>query len=304
MLSPSRRAAIRDQNPSRTRICIASIVGLLALVASGLWACGDEAAGVRVVQADGDDTSFGEDSRVVVTEDGTFVVFGRSDDCIDIGDVCVDLDEAGGQYCNDDDAQIDVVVVDGEVVDVICYPPDDEGTPLEEVATGDDGEIEVPQTENGSVIVFDESTDGEVIEGNVTLSSERTTLFGNGVDETILGGNLIVASNNSRVRGVTIEGNVEYDENSNNSALSFCRVHGNLSVVSNDFSGLECVVFGNVEVSGNNPVLANIGVGGDWVVTGSGPTCEGCYSVTDDDGDFLVDDGEVGEALICGEAEG
>lgn len=279
---------------------VAFPAAVLALVFA-VWVngCGDDAPGVTVVEGDGGETDFGDRTRVVVTDEGTFVVSGHSDDCVLVGKDCVDLDAAGGQYCNDPGAQADIIVVDGEVVEVICYPPADEGTPIEEVEPNEDGDIEVPQTDNGAVIVFDEATDGLVIEGDVVLSAERTSLFGNGSEHTTLGGNVTVASNNSRIRGVTVEGNVVYDENSNNSALSFSVIEGNLTVASNGFSGVDSVVFGNVDVSGNNAVLVNMGVGGAWQVTGSDPICEGCYSIDDADEDFEVDEGENGDPLTC-----
>lgn len=269
-------------------------------------ACGDDAAGVRVERGPGDSVRYGDEASVVVTEDGTYIVSGNpGDECIDIGDDCVVVD---GRYCNEDGSQADVVVVDGEVVGAVCFPPADEGTPIEEVgeSEGTGGSVTVPQPENGAIVIFDPETDGTPIEGDISIDAERTAIFGNGIDETILGGNVTFASNNSRIRALTVEGNVRYETNSNNSAASFCKIHGNLKVESNDFIGLDCQVFGNVEILGNNPVLVNIGVGGEWVVSGANPTCSGCYSIDDQDGDFVVDEepDERGDDLTCGEGSG
>jgi hypothetical protein len=303
MMETLERASSRSfprSAPAATRqaALAALAIATIAVTLAAATACGDDQPGVRVVRGDGDDVSFGDNARVVVTDEGTFIVTGRSDECVVIEKYCVDIDQASGRYCGEPGAQADVIVVDGEVAGVICYPPDDAGTPIEEVVIDNDGNPTIPQNQNGLVIIFDESTNGTVLEGNLTMDAERTTIYGNGVDETFIGGNITAASNNSRVRGLTVQGNVVYEDNSNNSALSFCRIHGNLQVHSNGFTGLQCVVFGNVQVSGNGAVLVNIGVGGDWQVTGSNPVCSGCYSI-DDDGDFQLEEGEAGPPVDC-----
>lgn len=273
-------------------------------LALAVWpSCGDDdVPGVTVRRGPGDSTNFGDGTIVVVNDEDTWIVSGDpGDDCVEVGEDCIDIDEETGRYCDLEGAQADIIVVDGEVVDVICYPPSDEGTPVEEVAVEGDAGAEIPQPESGEVLVFDESTDGTIIEGDLTIEAERTTLFGNGVDETTLGGDVHVTSNNSRIRGLTIQGNVDYGENANNSALSFCRIHGNLQVESNDFTAVECEVFGNVDVNGNNATLMNVGVGGEWQVDGSNPVCDGCYSFDDADDDFRVADEERGDPVTCGE---
>jgi hypothetical protein len=289
-----RGAAAHIDRPGRAWLA-ASLAFALAAAACG----GDDQPGVRVVRGDGDTVDYGRDVRVVVTDDGTFIVSGNSGDCVVIEKYCVELDEASGRYCGDPGSQADVIVVQGEVVDVICYPPDDDSTPIEEVIVDSQGNPTIPQNQNGLVIVFDESTNGTPIESNITIDAERTTLYGNGVDETFVGGNVVVASNNSRVRGLTVMGNVQYTSNSNNSALSFCRIHGNLQVESNGFAAVECQVFGDVQVSGNSPTLVNIGVGGNWQVTGSNPICSGCYSIDDSNGNFVVEQDEFGPTVHC-----
>jgi hypothetical protein len=267
--------------------------------------CGDPvdsggAPGVVVERGHGDVTRLGDGTQVVVTEDGTFVISGDpGDHCVQIGRDCIDVSGTNERYCDDAEAQMDVIVVDGEVVEVICYPTeeDDDTTEQEITDVFDEGNLDV-EDDNGSVITFDESTDGEAVIDNLDIDSERVTVYGNGIDVTIIGGNLHVRSNNARVRGLTVQGNVDFSENSNNSALSFCKIYGNLHVDSNSFVGLECQVFGNVRLSGNNGTLVNIGVGGNWDVR-DGTLCEGCYSFDDDDGDHEVADAEVGDDLAC-----
>ncbi|OIP38684.1 MAG: hypothetical protein AUK47_11480 [Deltaproteobacteria bacterium CG2_30_63_29] len=261
--------------------------------------CGEDAApGVQVVKGPGDQVAYDTGSDVVVVDGTTYVVTGDpGTDCVEIAGACVDLSKAK-RDCGEG-SQVDVIVVDGVVESVICYPPKDSGTPIEEVTPATDGTITIPQNDSGAVITFGEATDGVPVEGDVTLDAERTVLYGNGIGKTILADNLTVASNNSQIRGLTVKGNVTFTENSNNSAMTFCEIQGNLQVHSNSFTAADCQVFGDVSISGNNAVLANIGVGGNWDVSGSGALCDGCYSFQDADKNFVVADGEVGELLTC-----
>lgn len=290
----------------KTRWKIALLVGF----AAAAFSCGEEngtGTSWTVEEGDGGQTEYGDDSTVVITPgrtgDDTLVVSGEPDACVDTEQGCVDVDEAKAgsddRYCDDPDAQADIIYEGGEVVDVVCYPPKEDGTQIDEVAEESDGTTTVPQTESGAVIVFDESTNGEPIEGDITVDSENTTLYGNGVDNTIIDGSLTVVSNNSRVRGMTITGDVTYQINANNSALSFCKIHGSLTVSANEFKALNCQVFGDVTVTGNNATLFNIGVGGAWQVNPNAD-CRGCYSFDDAEPLFEVGDDEIGDELTCG----
>lgn len=281
--------------------------GLVLLLMMGFApvfaACGDDevSGGWTIEEGDGSATDYGSDTVVVVTpgnSDTSVIVTGNPDRCVDIGDACVDLEDATGHYCGDDGAQADVVVVDGEVVEVICYPPASDGSDIRETQTDENGTTQVPQTESGTIVVFPEETDGEAIVGDIHIDAERTTIFGNGPDRTIIDGNLSVLSNNSRVRGVTVTGEASYGDNSNNSAISFCRIEKSLTVTSNGFSALNCQVFGDVNVSGNGASLTNIGVQGEWMVS-DGTVCNGCYSFEDANADFLVQPEEFGDEILC-----
>lgn len=281
----------------------AILVGVLASLAT--VSCGDDAVhsppDLSVQQADGDDTEYGANTNVVVTEDGTYVVTGDpAGQCVEIDGQCVEIDQSRDHYCDDPDAQADFVLVEGVVVDVVCYPPPDSGVDVEEVLVTDDGTAEIPQNQGGAVITFSEQTDGEPLVGDVTVDAERTVIFGNGVDETVIEGDLTVASNNSRVRGLTVTGDVQYTQNANGSAMTFCRVHGSLRAESNSFTLLACDVFGDVTVEGNGAVLSDVGVAGEWNVAARS-TCSGCFSFADEDHDFVVDDDEVGDAIACGQ---
>lgn len=283
------------------------VVGLVALQ----FGCGSDQAsnsGWSVHEGDGSQTEYGSNTTVVTSpgsSDSSVIITGDPDQCVEIDQTCVDVDQAkkeGGKYCDDPDAQADIIVVDGEVVDVICYPPKDDGTDIREAAQDEEGNTQVPQTESGTVVTFDESTDGEPIEGDIKLDAERTTLYGNGPDKTLIDGKITVESNNSRIRGLTVTGNVEYDENSNDSAISFCRIQGDLDVKSNGFTATNCQVFGKVHVEGNGATLVNIGVQGSWEVN-PGADCRGCYSFSDDNDDAVVQQEEIGEDLACGQPQ-
>lgn len=280
------------------------LLGLLGALALPLGACGDEespgATTVRVEETDGDDVAYGQQSDVVVSSDGTYSVTNAGEECVQVNEEeCVEVSEAKGRYCGDEGAQADIVVVDGEVVDVICYPDPEDGTSVEEFSTDADGNVEVQQNQNGAVVTFSEESDGEPIEGDLTLDAERTTLYGNGTDATIIGGNLTIQSNNSRIRGVTVRGDVNLG--SNGSAIAFTEVEGNLTVSGNNATLIEVQVFGDVNIEGNGASALNVGVGGNWNASNL-ETCSGCYSFNDEDEDFNVADEERDQLLCPGES--
>lgn len=289
-------------------IPVCAVLAQCLMLFAGCGADETTHGGWSVEKGDGSQTEYGSDTTTVTTpgaSDSNVIVTGDPDQCVDVEETCVDLEQAkeqGGQYCDDPNAQADVIIADGEVVEVICYPPKDDGTDIREADTDEEGNAEVPQTESGSVVTFNQKTDGEPIVGDINIDAERTTLFGNGPDKTIIDGKITVQSNHARIRGMTVSGNVEFGINSNNSAISFCRIQGDLNVKANQFTAANCVVFGKVQITGNGATLVNIGVQGDWQVPGSAD-CRGCYSFVDENQDFLVQDEEVGEQRICGPAD-
>lgn len=165
-------------------VLVCAATAAIALLSTGCGADETTGGGWSVEEGDGSQTEYGSDTTTVTTPgtvDTNVIVTGDPDQCVDVEGTCVDLEEAkeqGGQYCDDPDAQADVIVADGEVVDVICYPPKDEGTDIREADTDEEGNAEVPQTESGSVVTFNETTDGEAIVGDVNVDAERTTLYG------------------------------------------------------------------------------------------------------------------------------
>lgn len=282
---------------------------LVLATLSMLVACGEDEPAPQawsVREAPGEDVAYEDDSSSVIitagrNQDDTLVVSGDpGQDCVLVDAECIPIEEAKGRYCDKDGAKADVIVADGKVVDVICYPPPDSGVPIEEVTQSGDGMIALPQNANGAVITFDDATDGTPIDGDVTLDAERVVLYGNGPDKTILAKNLTVASNNARVRGVRVEGDLLFSKNSNNSTLAFTRVYGDLKVESNGFSAVNVEVFGDVKISGNDASVTNIGVQGSWEIPANA-ACYGCYSFSDGDEDYIITDQELGDAICPGE---
>lgn len=277
-----------------------ALLGLL-LIPLLSWGCGSDRAAPAVNEAPGDDVGYKDDVTTVVNGDSTWVVTGEVDnECISLDGVCVDnLADVKRDKCGSVNAQADIVVVDGKVVEVICYPPKNSGVDIDTVAEKGDGTISVPQQKNGAVIEFKDSTDGKPIKGDLTVDAERISIIGNGIDKTILDGNVTMASNNARLRGLTITGNLTIEKNANNVGIGFVKVKGNLVIKSNDAVVIASQIFGNLQVDGNGASLYQNGVGGDLTITGSGQTCNENYAIDDKDNDFVIDSGEKGSLLSC-----
>lgn len=265
----------------------------------------DDPGGWTIRDGDGGSVMYGEREDVIVSpgssnQGAQIVSDGDPDDCVRLDpDVCVPLSEAKASECGDVDAQVDVVVLEGQVIAIICYPSPDGGQPVEEVLVSDgSGATALPQNKNGAVVTFGDATAQQPIQGDITLSAERVTLFGRGVDQTILDGSVVVASNGGRLRGLTITGDLSFERNANNASLSFSAVRGGLRVSGNGLVAINTLVFGDVEVSGQSATFINLGVQGEWGVAAS-TSCAGCYSFADEDGDWRVADAERLDALTC-----
>jgi len=264
--------------------------------------CSDErAVSVEAKQGPADDVGYkpGEDD-VVIADATTWVVSGASAaDCVTIGTECLQIQTIKEEQCGDPNAQVDIIWIDGKATEVVCYPPPSQGVTVEEVIVSSDGQSEIPQNSPNKVVTFPESSDGVPIKEDLTLNAEQIVIIGNGVDKTILDGNVTIASNNSKLRGLTINGNVTFEQNSNNSVLSFCKIKGNLVVNSNDVTIFNCEIFGNVEINGNNSLLLNMGVGGELKIEGNTSLCENNYSFSDPNSDFIIAESEKGAPLDC-----
>ncbi len=212
------------------------------------------------------------------------------------GEAPVTVDTTGVKFCDDPNAKMDVIVVDGEVVDVICYPPptDDNMTRIDPAQQGD---TDVPQNANNTVIVFDPATDGQVIEGDINVDGNNVAIYGNGAENTVIEGDLIISGNNARVRGLYIKGNVIMDLN--NIALLFCVVEGNVEIRKNNVTVAATDIYGDLIVLQNNAILVRNRVQGAWEIGGENHYCDGNTAFEDGNGDYLIDPAEEGEALAC-----
>lgn len=222
------------------------------------------------------------------------------DGCVLAGQDCVAA-APDGEWCEREGGPYDVVVVDGEVVEVICYPPptDSEGPELV-VADPAQGDLEVPQDASNTAITFDESTDGTPIEGNFTLDGNNVSVYGNGPDKTIIDGDIVIEGNNVRLRGVTVMGNVVV--RLNNAAIVLSRIHGDLVLDAESTNGSVIAaneVFGRIDVpSNNNTIVSNL-VQGDFDITGNNNTCNENQAFADANEDEVIADTELGDPLTC-----
>jgi hypothetical protein len=239
---------------------------------------------------------------VILTGESDYI--GPSVDVSRGGDIPLDgeapvstVDTSGGKFCEDPNAKMDVIVVDGEVVDVICYPPPTEEN-MTRVEAGQQGDTDVPQNANNTVIVFDPATDGQVIEGDISVDGNNVAIYGNGADRTVVEGDLIISGNNARVRGLYIKGNVILDLN--DIALLFCVVEGNVEIRKNNVTVAATDVYGDMIVLQNNAILVRNRVQGAWQIGGENHYCDGNTAFQDNNGDFVIAPAEVGDPLLCG----
>lgn len=248
-----------------------------------------------------------EEERVAVigTDSAGTPVAGSAaatpDSCVLAGQDCVEA-EPGGEWCEREGGPYDVVIVDGEVVEVICYPPPGDGEGPEVVVSDpQQGDVEIPQNANDTAITFDESTNGTPIVGNLTLDGNNVSVYGNGPDETVIDGDVIIEGNNVRLRGVTVTGDVVV--RLNNASVVLCRILGDLILEGESTNNSVLAandVFGRVGAPSNGNTIVGNDVQADFDVTGHNNTCDENRAFTDADEDQAIDDGEIGDALTCG----
>jgi hypothetical protein len=220
------------------------------------------------------------------------------DGCLQVTETeCVPVDREG-RYCKTDSGPADVIVVDGQIEEVVCYEDTDGAEGTSTVLDGNnDGDVELPQQDNGGVITFDPSTDGVPIVGDVVVDGNDVTLYGNGPDKSIIDGNLLITGNNARVRGVRVTGNVTIELNTAAFVLSV--VEGNLVVRYNNCLIAENDVFGNIVIDGNTTVAVGNGVAGNFENNGEGTICEDNFRFSDPNGDKTLGPDEIGEPVDC-----
>ncbi|MDH5672572.1 MAG: hypothetical protein OEZ06_10515 [Myxococcales bacterium] len=202
-------------------------------------------------------------------------------------------------WCEREGGPVDLIYIDGVLVETICYPPaEDPDRPLEEISGS--GDIDIAQMANKTTVVFDESTNGEPLEGDITVDGNNVSIYGNGPDNTIIDGDVTLDGNNTRLRGVTITGDLILRKNT--VAIVLCRILGNLrleTMSTNNSVVAETDVFGDFTSDSNNNLFVGNDVLGNWEHTGNGNTCDRNASFNDDNDNQLVDDGERDGDLSC-----
>jgi hypothetical protein len=261
-------------------------VALLFCSLLGLAACGSDAP--RVLPYDPNSTALiggdydnpdGLAYRITETPDG--------DECIDLDGACVRPQTECG-----DSGAADVLLDDsGNLVDVICYPTS--GVVIEGV------EGEVDHVGNNVVLVLDDEDDGVDVTGDVTIDGNNVTLYGNGPDTSVLGGNLNIEKNNAVVRGVRVQGDVTIEKN--NPSIVDCVIEGDLTIRGNNVSIALCDVWGKLVIEGNNTVLVSNHFASAPEVHGKNTVCASNRTFVDADDDGLVSEAELGDEVACSE---
>lgn len=216
---------------------------------------------------------------------------GRPERIEECGDECSTVDDECG-----DDAAADVVLdADGEVADVICYGQD------VNVETVGIDRVESAEAGNKTVLVLDGIDDGEDVTGNVVVSGNNSTVWGEGPEVSVIGGTLKITKNNAVVRGVRIHGDVAVTKN--NAQFSMCVIEGDLTITGNNTTFADCVILGDVKIAGVNTVLAQNRFGKSYEIGGKNLTCNENYTFVDANEDGEFDDAETGDAVTCVESK-
>lgn len=274
-------------------MCVAlSACGSESRVPGGAFADYEEE---NVTVIGGDDQSAAGEERITVSSPK------GEGECVEVSsNLCVPA-EASSDWCDGEGGPVDIVVVDGEVVEVVCYPPPgNDEKPEEVIGTDHQGNVELVQNANRTAVVFDETTDGVPIEGDIDIEGNGVSIYGNGPDNTIIEGDVIVSGNRARLRGITITGDLDLSKN--NVSVVLCRVLGNVILSSASTNGsvfVENDVFGNFISDSNGNTLTGNDVMGTWTVTGNNNVCDADFLFADSNQNEMVDEGERGDALVC-----
>jgi len=215
--------------------------------------------------------------------------------------LCEVPDTAGSNFCEREGGPVDLIYVDGVVVETICYPPaEDPDRPLELIDSTREGDVEIVQMANNTTVVFSDDLDGQPLVGDVSVDGNNVAIYGNGIDNTIIDGSVTLDGNNGRLRGVTITGDLILRKN--NVAIVLSKILGDVVLDTMSTNGsvfAENDIFGSFSSNSNGNVLVGNDVLGAWSLTGNGYTCDRNYAFADGNGDELVDDDERGALLEC-----
>ncbi len=281
----------------------------LALAGSMTLALGCQATSIGTTS---DPYADYEDENAVVIgaevdENGDPIYVGAASDetdCVPVSDnLCVPIDTEGSEWCtgNAEGGPIDIIMVDGEVAEVICYPPDSINDKPEVIVDAESSEdIDLLKNGSGTAITFDESTDGEPIVIDLNIEGNQVSIYGNGPENTIIDGDVTIDGNNVRLRGVTITGDLEISRNQ--TSVILCRVLGNVSITTNNTNNSVFVdndVFGGFLCTSNQNLISGNDVGNTWEVTSDNNTCANNSAFVDDNGDEWVSADERTDLLEC-----
>jgi len=220
-----------------------------------------------------------------------------------ISDSLCEVPEEESDFCEREGGPVDLIYVDGELVDQVCYPPsDDTDRPIVVLDGTEPGDLDIVQMANKTTVVIDPSTNGTPIEGDVHVDGNNVAIYGNGPDETILDGDVVIDGNNARIRGVTITGDLVLGKNK--VAVVLCRILGDVRLDKMSTNGsifAENDIFGSFTSTSNGNLFVGNDVMGAFEHTGNGNVCDGNASFSDDDDDQVIDEDERGEPLDCGD---
>lgn len=256
------------------------ILGMVAVSMFLALGCGPAAVG-------GVYGPYDEGATVVVTKDGAEVL---PSNCAPSLPSCISEADAAA-LCPGGKGPADVVVKDGKVVVAVCYP--DLGDGSQTISPNGLAGVKT----NGGVITFDPTGNGKDYDGDLTVSGNKNTVYGNGADVTVIRGNAVFNGNNNRLRGATVTGDVSFE--GNNVSIVLAVVEKNLVIRGNNAVIADVVVLGDLTVEGNNHVLMRVFVAGKVNVKGKNNQCLESFYFEDKDANGLWNDGEQGEAWTC-----
>lgn len=269
----------------RAIFIVTAVVGLVV-------ACG----GSESSELTGNNTPYTSDPNKTVVVGGGTTTGGSAAQTVS-GNACIKLPSGvcvNAKECAVDERRDVIVDSAGKVVSVVCYPAN--ATPT---VVDSQGNVMLGKTGNNEVVAIDGAADGVDIAGDVTSRGNNVTVYGQGSDVSMIGGNVNAEGNGFALRGVTVKGNVEVS-GGNNAVLVLCVIEGDVIITGNNTVIAECSILGNVTINGVNTVLVGNEVGRGVSLTDAKNTvCDGNVVWTDANANRLLDSGESGAPITC-----
>ncbi|MEK7703422.1 MAG: hypothetical protein AAB426_00575, partial [Myxococcota bacterium] len=152
-------------------------LGFIALSSLTLAACNNGRAASYGDYQEENVTVIGDTTAADSAGDTRLTVSTDGGDCVLVSDtICVPVDTTGSTWCEREGGPVDVVIVDGEVVEVICYPPAD-GDRVEHVDSTT-GDIDLVQSANRTAVVFNDETNGTPLVGDISVDGNNVSIYG------------------------------------------------------------------------------------------------------------------------------